>query len=108
MKHNCNSLFCGCFTSLGYFLFRQGRVRGSRLRLLVRAKLQAVLFKLGCLTHRNCGKVILFGVLLMIVCSIGLTRAKVETDAEKLWVEGTFIADVLPCQVNKRRCRPFV
>lgn len=73
----------------------QGRARGNRLALKIRARIQSALFQLGCFTHRHCGKVVLIGFVFLSMFAIGLlTRAKLETNAEKLWVEG------------KRRCFP--
>ncbi|XP_020624709.1 protein patched-like isoform X2 [Orbicella faveolata] len=65
----------------------QGHARGNRTALLVRSELQSVLKRLGRFTQRHCGKVILFGFLFLIVSAIGLIKAKLETNAENLWIE---------------------
>lgn len=54
----------------------------------MRSLLQSLLKRLGRFTQRHCGKVILFGFLFLIVSAIGLIYAKLETDAENLWIEG--------------------
>lgn len=68
----------------------QGRARGNRLALQIRSRIQGALFRIGCISQRHCGKVVLLGFVVMCIFAIGLTRAKLETNAEKLWVEGKF------------------
>ena len=68
--------------------FFQGHAKGNRTALLVRSVLQSFLKRLGRFTQRHCGKVILFGFLFLIVSAIGLIKAKLETNAENLWIEG--------------------
>ncbi|XP_031550501.1 protein patched homolog 1-like [Actinia tenebrosa] len=65
----------------------EGRARGNRLALKIRSRIQSALFSIGCLSQRHCGKIVLFGFLVMSIFAIGLSRAKLETNAEKLWVE---------------------
>lgn len=56
--------------------------------MLVRSAIQCVLRKFGGVAQRHCGKVIMLGFIPLIVFAFGLTRAKLETDAENLWIEG--------------------
>lgn len=65
----------------------QGHARGNRKALLVRSAIQSVLRKFGGVAQRHCGKVIMVGFIPLIVFAFGLTRAKLETDAENLWIE---------------------
>ncbi|XP_074612004.1 protein patched homolog 1-like isoform X2 [Acropora palmata] len=65
----------------------QGHARGNRKALLVRSAIQCVLRKFGGVAQRHCGKVIMLGFIPLIVFAFGLTRAKLETDAENLWIE---------------------
>ena len=68
----------------------QGRARGRTVALVIRAKLQGILFRLGCWIQHHSSFSILAGLVLLTVFAIGLpVHAKMETDAEKLWVEGT-------------------
>ncbi|XP_059583721.1 protein patched homolog 2 isoform X2 [Alligator mississippiensis] len=60
---------------------RQGRAAGHR------ARLQALLFALGCGVQRHCGKVLFVGLLLFGALAMGLRVASIETDIEQLWVE---------------------
>ncbi|KAI6063964.1 Protein patched-like protein 2 [Aix galericulata] len=66
----------------------QGRAGGRRAPLWLRARLQALLFALGCRIQRHCGKVLFVGLLLFGALAVGLRVASVETDIEHLWVEG--------------------
>lgn len=77
--------------------FFQGHARGNRTALLVRSVLQSVLKRLGRFTQRHCGKVILFGFLFLIVSAIGLIKAKLETNAENLWIEGVLFSRLVCC-----------
>ncbi|XP_068677045.1 protein patched homolog 1-like isoform X1 [Montipora foliosa] len=65
----------------------EGHARGNRKALLVRSAIQSVLRKFGGVAQRHCGKVIMVGFIPLIVFAFGLTRAKLETDAENLWIE---------------------
>ncbi|EDO48180.1 predicted protein, partial [Nematostella vectensis] len=69
------------------FSCSQGRAKGNRLALVVRARVQLLLFTIGCNAQKHCGKVVLLGIVAMCVCGIGLDRIQMETNAEKLWVE---------------------
>ena len=61
---------------------------GQRTALRLRSKLQAIFFKLGCFCQRNCWAVLAVGFFILIGLSIGIITAKIETDVEKLWMEG--------------------
>ena len=61
---------------------------GQRTALRLRSKLQAIFFKLGCFCQRNCWVVLAVGFFILIGLSVGIITAKIETDVEKLWMEG--------------------
>ena len=61
---------------------------GRQIALKLRTKLQAFFFKLGCFSQRHCWAVLAVGFFILIGFSVGLIKAKIETDVEKLWVEG--------------------
>ncbi|CAM4713375.1 protein patched homolog 1-like isoform X4 [Lepidochelys kempii] len=65
----------------------KGEAGGPRAPLWLRARLQALLFALGCRIQRHCGKVLLAGLLLFGALALGLRAAAIETDLEQLWVE---------------------
>ena len=68
--------------------FFQGRAYGNKRALWVRYHLQTHLFKLGCFAEKHCGKVLFLGLLLLSLCCVGLKTASLETNVERLWVEG--------------------
>lgn len=80
--------------------FFQGHAKGNKTALLVRSVLQASLKRLGRFTQRHCGKVILFGFLFLIVSAIGLIKAKLETNAENLWIEGVLFFHLVCCLIS--------
>lgn len=49
--------------------------------------IQLILFQLGCLTHRNAGKILFRSTLVMITLCIALKSVKIETNLDKLWIE---------------------
>ena len=61
---------------------------GQQVALTIRSKLQAIFFKLGCFSRRNCWVVLAVGLFVLIGLSVGIIKAKIETDVEKLWMEG--------------------
>uniref|UniRef100_A0A8C1U6S4 Patched 2 n=1 Tax=Cyprinus carpio TaxID=7962 RepID=A0A8C1U6S4_CYPCA len=69
-------------------LVSQGKAVGQKAPLWIRATFQAFLFSLGCHIQRHCGKVLFIGLLVFGALSVGLRVAAIETDIEKLWVEG--------------------
>uniref|UniRef100_A0A8C1QUC5 Patched 2 n=1 Tax=Cyprinus carpio TaxID=7962 RepID=A0A8C1QUC5_CYPCA len=69
-------------------LVSQGKAVGQKAPLWIRARFQAFLFSLGCHIQRHCGKVLFIGLLVFGALSVGLRVAAIETDIEKLWVEG--------------------
>ena len=77
------------------------------MSLVIRAKLQQALFSLGCCAQRHASKVILLGLLFLTVFAMGLMRAKLETDAETLWIESKwkhfFCSVSLPYLVFQRK-----
>ena len=60
----------------------------NRVTLWLRWRLQHHLFNLGCFIQRHCGKVLFLGLLVLSLCCIGLKTASMETNVEKLWVQG--------------------
>uniref|UniRef100_A0A8C1EGA0 Patched 2 n=1 Tax=Cyprinus carpio carpio TaxID=630221 RepID=A0A8C1EGA0_CYPCA len=66
----------------------KGKAVGQKAPLWIRARFQAFLFSLGCHIQRHCGKVLFIGLLVFGALSVGLRVAAIETDIEKLWVEG--------------------
>lgn len=54
----------------------------------LRAKFQRLLFKLGCYIQKNCGKFLVVGLMIFGAFAVGLRAANLETNVEKLWVEG--------------------
>lgn len=79
---------CACI--IGLYLF-QGKADGNRYALWVRKNVQRYLYSIGCFIHLHCGKVLFVGLLLLSLCCVGLKSVRIETDVQKLWVEGTFI-----------------
>lgn len=61
---------------------------GQQVAVKLRLKLQGIFFKLGCFSRRNCWAVLAVGVLILIGLSVGIITATIETDVEKLWMEG--------------------
>ncbi|CDQ71023.1 unnamed protein product [Oncorhynchus mykiss] len=66
----------------------EGKATGRKAPLWLRAKFQRLLFKLGCYIQKNCGKFLVVGLLIFGAFAVGLRAANLETDVEKLWVEG--------------------
>ena len=60
----------------------------SRAAVTIRSKLQAIFFKLGCFSQRHSWAVLGVGFAILIGLSVGIINAKIETDVEKLWMEG--------------------
>ena len=58
----------------------------------LRTKLQWHLFQLGRFVQRHAGKVLFVGLLVLSTFCVGLKSATVQTDVEKLWVEGTSLS----------------
>ena len=64
---------------------------GGSIQLKLRAKLQAIFFKLGCFSQRFSWAVLGIGFFILIGLSVGIITASIETDVEKLWMEGKVI-----------------
>lgn len=64
---------------------------GGSIQLKLRAKLQAIFFKLGCFSQRFSWAVLGIGFFIFIGLSVGIITASIETDVEKLWMEGKVI-----------------
>lgn len=73
----------------------QGKATGRKAPLWLRAKFQRLLFKLGCYIQKNCGKFLVVGLMIFGAFAVGLRAANLETNVEKLWVEGK--DDLLAC-----------
>lgn len=69
----------------------QGKASGNKSALWVRTKLQSYLHDLGFFIQKNAGKVLFVGLLVLITFCVGLKSATIETNVERLWVEGMFI-----------------
>uniref|UniRef100_A0A8C9VM46 Patched 1 n=1 Tax=Scleropages formosus TaxID=113540 RepID=A0A8C9VM46_SCLFO len=76
-----------CDASLALEQISEGTAAGRRAPLWLRARFQALLFRLGCYIQRNCGKFLVVGLLVFGAFAVGLRAANLETDVEKLWVE---------------------
>ena len=61
---------------------------GHQLALKFRSKLQEIFFKLGCFSQRCSWAVLAVGFFILIGLSVGIITARIETDVEKLWMEG--------------------
>lgn len=61
---------------------------GQQVAIKIRSKLQAIFFKLGRFSRRNCWAVLAAGFFVLIGLSVGIITATIETDVEKLWMEG--------------------
>lgn len=83
---------CGVFWGLNdsniRILVLQGKATGRKAPLWLRAKFQRLLFRLGCYIQKNCGKFLVVGLMIFGAFAVGLKAANLETDVEKLWVEG--------------------
>ncbi|MBN3282508.1 PTC1 protein, partial [Polyodon spathula] len=66
----------------------KGKATGRKAPLWLRAKFQRLLFKLGCYIQKNCVKFLVVGLLIFGAFAVGLRAANLETNVEKLWVEG--------------------
>lgn len=66
----------------------QGKATGNKAALWLRTKLQWHLFHLGRFVQRHAGKVLFVGLLVLSTFCVGLKSASIQTDVEKLWVEG--------------------
>lgn len=73
----------------------QGKATGRKAPLWLRAKFQRLLFRLGCYIQKNCGKFLVVGLMIFGAFAVGLKAANLETNVEKLWVEGK--ADLFHC-----------
>jgi len=60
---------------------------GQRIALKLRTKLQTLFFNLGCFSQRFSWTVLAIGFFILIGFSVGILKAKIETDVEKLWIE---------------------
>ncbi|XP_071952262.1 protein patched homolog 1-like [Antedon mediterranea] len=76
-----------CNAEYAYREIERGRADGNKLALWWRAKIQSILFCIGCYIHLHRSKVIFVGALFLAVCGFGMKLAKLETNVEKLWVE---------------------
>ena len=66
----------------------QGKARGNKSALRLRAKLQEKFFELGCWIQKHPVTVLFVGTLLLVFLSVTLKSATIETNIENLWVEG--------------------
>lgn len=73
---------------LAYKHVKKGKADGSPSALWLRMHIQRYMFKIGGFIQIHCGKVLFVGILLLSLCCIGLKTTSLQTDVEKLWVEG--------------------
>ena len=66
----------------------QGKARGNKCGLWIRWRAQRQLENLGNFIQKHNGKVLFVGILLLSLCCVGLKTVRIETNVEKLWVEG--------------------
>lgn len=52
--------------------------------------MQTFLFKLGHYAQNHSVQVVMIGLVVLIACALSLYKARLETNVEKLWVEGRF------------------
>ncbi|XP_022105455.1 protein patched homolog 1-like isoform X2 [Acanthaster planci] len=76
-----------CNAEYAYREIERGRAQGNKAALWLRARLQALLFYLGCTIQLHCGKTLFLGIIIMGAFAVGLKQARIETNVEKLWVE---------------------
>lgn len=65
----------------------EGRARGNRRSLWLRARIQTFLFKLGHFAQNRSASVVMIGLVFLVVGALGLYKAKLETNVETLWME---------------------
>ena len=83
------------FNILKFFSFiSQGKAVGNLCALWIRWKVQRQLESLGHFIQKHSGKVLFVGLLLLSLCCVGLKTVTIETNVEKLWVEGKTCKDV--------------
>ncbi|XP_056913903.1 protein patched homolog 1 [Takifugu flavidus] len=75
-----------CHAAFALKQISQGKVR-QKTPMWLRARLQALLFTLGCYIQRHCGKLLFIGLLVFGALSVGLRVATIETNIEELWVK---------------------
>uniref|UniRef100_H3DCR3 Patched 2 n=1 Tax=Tetraodon nigroviridis TaxID=99883 RepID=H3DCR3_TETNG len=76
-----------CHAAFALKQISKGKAVRQKTPLWIRARLQALLFTLGCYIQRHCGKVLFIGLLVFGALSVGLRVATIETNIEKLWVK---------------------
>lgn len=73
-----------------FFSRLQEKATGNQASLWVRSQLQSHLYDIGSGIHRNAGKILFVGLLVLAAFCIGLKSVHIENDLEKLWVEGMY------------------
>ncbi|XP_028400006.1 protein patched homolog 1-like isoform X2 [Dendronephthya gigantea] len=64
-----------------------GRAKGNRRSLWLRARMQTFLFKLGNCAQNHSVQVVMIGLVVLVLCTLGLYKARLETNVENLWME---------------------
>lgn len=76
-----------CDARLSLLQIEHGKAKGNKPALYLRSLLQTFLFNLGCKIQRHSITVILIGLCVLCLFTIGLKDARIETDLDKLWVQ---------------------
>lgn len=71
-----------------WFLHLQGKATGNKRALWLRSCIQNELYNLGYWIQKNAGKFLFVGILILTLFAVGLKSAILETQVDKLWVEG--------------------
>ena len=90
---------CDLFLSIPARVFRIQADYGNGWMLPELHMVHAQLFLLGCFDQRHAGKVLFLGLFVLVLCCAAMSQARVETDIDKLWVQGQFDGDT-----RSRRC----
>lgn len=68
----------------------QGKATGFKPALQLRSVLQRGLYWWGQVVQKHCNGVLIVGGLVLFIFCMGLSRAYIQTNLEKLWVEREF------------------
>ncbi|VDN08267.1 unnamed protein product [Thelazia callipaeda] len=85
--HQFTSRPTWCDADMSLQQINQGIATGNRLALYVRSFFQSLLFTLGTFVQNWAWYVVVTGLSLYFICTLGLQYMHIETDLMKLWVE---------------------